>query len=71
MGLYPHSSRRKRAETAITVALLWLCGAGLFAFLIYGEGERLGPDISDIIYFTAAGVVGLIALIAYVRGGRR
>jgi hypothetical protein len=72
MGLYPHKTRRKRIETAVTAALLWFVIAGLFAFFMLGERrDGLEPQFGDVAYLVVIGVSGLIGLVIYVCGGRR
>jgi len=71
MALYPHNSRRKRLETAGTVALLYLTVVGLFAGAIYIQGPRWSTEWGWMTEIGAFGVIGFMGLIAYVRGGRR
>jgi hypothetical protein len=72
MPLYPHKSRRKRLENALTVVALYVILAGLAVFMSYdGEGWNWTRIIGSISPLLIAIPVGVAALIAYVRGRER
>ena len=71
MALHPHKSRRRRMETAGTAAALYLTVTALFGAAMYVQGAWADIDSMPIVEFVVFGAVGLVALVAYVRGGER